>query len=154
MIKKIILLILLYLLNNCSTNKIIDHHGIHSLEKKQLKLKVSEANINDVKNILGPPSTENIFNDNNWIYIERKSTVSDLKSLGKKKLIVNNVLVLEFDNRGLLRKKNFYDINSINDLKISNYETQTINLEKSTLSSILTSLKRKINDPLGNKSAK
>ena len=54
----------------------------------------------------------------------------------------------------MLRKKNFYDINSINDLKISNYETQTINLEKSTLSSILTSLKRKINDPLGNKSAK
>ncbi|MDA9150766.1 outer membrane protein assembly factor BamE [Candidatus Pelagibacter sp.] len=117
-------------------------------------LKISESNTNDVKKILGPPSTENVFEDDLWIYIERKTTVSDIKTLGKKKLLANNVLVLEFNNRGILIKKDFYDKNSMNKIEITESETIAISKKQSFISSTLQSLKRKINDPLGTKTAR
>ena len=42
------------------------------LEKKQTKLKIKKSNTNDTKNILGYPSTKNTFDNDIWIYIERK----------------------------------------------------------------------------------
>jgi outer membrane protein assembly factor BamE (lipoprotein component of BamABCDE complex) len=154
MIKKIFLIIILYFLNNCSIDKVVKHHGVHFLDQKQKMLKISESNTNDVKKILGPPSTENVFEDDLWIYIERKTTVSDIKTLGKKKLLANNVLVLEFNNRGILIKKDFYDKNSMNKIEITESETIGISKKQSFISSALQSLKRKINDPLGTKTAR
>ena len=154
MIRILILLIIITILNNCTTDKVIKHHGIHYLEKKQTKLKISETNKNDAVKILGPPSTKNTFENDIWIYIERKTTVSEFKSLGKKKLIVNNVLILEFDNRGLLVKKEFYDQNQMNDLKISKKNTGVVTKDKNFINSVLRNLKQKINDPLGKRKVK
>ena len=142
------------LLNNCSINKVIKHHGVHYLDKKQIKLKISETNKNDAQQILGPPSTKNMFENDIWIYIERKTTVSEFTSLGRKKLLVNNVLVLEFDQRGLLVKKDFYDKKKMNEHQIITNETEVLNKKDSFISSVLTSLKHKINDPLGKRTAK
>ena len=152
--KYIILFFLILLLYNCSINKVVKHHGIHFLEKKQVKLELTKSNVNDVRNLLGPPSTQNIFDKDIWIYIERKTTVSDFKSFGRKKLLVNNVLILEFNNKGILIKKNFYDKNSIKKLKINENETYVLNKEENFLKSVLSSLKKKINDPLGKKTIK
>ena len=88
-----------------------------------------------------------------WIYIERKTTVSELKTLGRKKILVNNALVLEFDNRGLLVQKKFYDKENINKIKIAENETKVLNKKKSFVESIITSLRHKINDPLGQRKA-
>ena len=44
-----------------------------------------------------------------YIYIERKTSGSKLTKFGKKKLIKNDVLVIEVDNRGILLTKNFYN---------------------------------------------
>jgi outer membrane protein assembly factor BamE (lipoprotein component of BamABCDE complex) len=133
---------------------VVKHHGVHYLEKKQTKLKISETNKNDAMLLLGPPSTKNIFENDIWIYIERKTTVSDLKSFGKKKLMVNNVLVLEFDNRGLLVKKEFYDQNQMNKLKISENNTNVVSKDKNLINTVLRTLKQKINDPLGKRKIK
>ena len=154
MIKKFLFLIIIITLNNCSINKVVKHHGVHFLEKKQSKLILSKTNINDVSSILGPPSTKNIFENDIWIYIERKTTVSEIRSLGKKKLLVNNVLVLEFDNRGLLVKKSFYDKNQMNKLDISKDQTDVLNEKDTFIRTVITSLKYKINDPLGKRKAK
>lgn len=142
------------LLNNCSINKVVKHHGVHYLDKKQFKLKISQTNKNDAKSILGPPSTKNTFENDIWIYIERKTTVSQIRSLGRKKLLVNNVLVLEFDKRGLLVKKDFYDKKQMKKLKVSDSETAVLDKKGTFLRSVITSLKHKINDPLGKRSAK
>jgi outer membrane protein assembly factor BamE (lipoprotein component of BamABCDE complex) len=56
--------------------------------------------------LIGPPSTKSTFDNDVYIYIERK-TSSKLVKLGKKKLIKNDVLVLEIDNKGILLAKNF-----------------------------------------------
>ena len=132
----------------------VKHHGVHFLDKKQTKLKITETNKNDTRKILGPPSTESSFDNDIWIYIERKTTVSNIRSLGKKKLLVNNVLVLEFDQRGLLLKKDFYNKDQMNNIKIAQNETKVLNKKNSFIRSILVSLRQKINDPLGQKSAK
>ena len=135
-------------------NKVVKHHGIHSLEKKQKKIQVFSNNLNDVRLLLGPPSTKNSFDTDIWIYIERKTTVSKLSSIGKKKLLVNNVLLLEFDNRGMLVKKSFFNKDQMNKLKISKNETKVLNKKDTFIKTVLTSLKHKINDPLGKRRIK
>ena len=83
----------------------IDHHGVPYLKKQQTLLKINEANKNDIIKILGAPSTKSKFDNDVWIYIERKQTQSQLKNLGKMKIFKNDVLVLEIDNYGILKKK-------------------------------------------------
>ncbi len=154
MINKFLIIFIFFLNTSCSLNKVVKHHGVHFLEKKQEKLKISSTNKNDARKILGPPSTQSSFENEVWIYIERKTTVSELKTFGKKKILANNVLVLEFDNRGLLTKKNFYDKDQMKKLKIAKETTEVLDKKNSFIRSVLTSLKHKINDPLGKRQAK
>ena len=132
----------------------VKHHGVHYLEKKQEKLKLFENNTNDVKKILGNPSTKNSFDNDIWIYIEKKTTVSKFRSFGKRKLLINNVLVLEFDTRGLLVKKDFYNNDDMNKIKISKDETDVLNKKNTFIKTLLSNLRQKINDPLGKRKAK
>ena len=130
------------------------HHGVHFLEKKQKNIEVFTNNLNDVRSLLGPPSTKNSFDNDIWIYIERKTTVSQIRSLGKRKLLINNVLVLEFDNRGLLVKKEFFNKDQMNKIKISKNQTEVLSKKDTFIRSVITSLKHKINDPLGKRTVK
>ena len=86
----------------------VKHHGVPFLEKKQLELKINESNKNDIRKILGNPSTTSKFDNDVWIYIERKQTQSKIKNLGRMKIFKNDVLVLEIDNYGILKKKTFF----------------------------------------------
>ena len=124
------------------------------MEKKQAKLQINLSNKNDSRNLLGPPSTTSTFDNDMWIYIERKTTSSQLRTLGKTKLMLNNVLFLEFDDRGLLVKKEFYNKDSMNELKISEGETSVIDRKNTFMQSVISTLKRKINDPLGQRTTK
>ncbi len=144
----------MFYITGCSLDKVVKHHGVHFLENKQKKITITNVNKNDVKKILGPPSTIGTFDNDIWVYIERKTTVSDIRSFGKKKLLLNNVLLLEFDNRGLLVKKEFYDKNQMKKIKFSKNQTDVLNKKDTFMRTILTSLKYKINDPLGKRKAK
>ena len=124
------------------------------MEKKQKKIEIFSNNSNDVRSLLGPPSTKNSFDNDIWIYIERKSTVSQIRALGKRKLLINNVLILEFDNRGLLVKKEFFNKDQMNKIKISTNETEVLSKKDTFIRSVITSLKHKINDPLGKRTIK
>ena len=152
---RILFFILIFIFNySCSLNKVVKHHGVHYLEKKQKKLVILEDNLNDVRQFLGPPSTKDYFDNDIWVYIERKTTVSNLASLGKRRILKNNVLVLEFDSRGTLVKKHFYDKDQMNKIKISENKTSVLNKKDTFIKSILVGLRQKINDPLGKRTAK
>ena len=152
---KILFFILIFIFNySCSLNKVVKHHGVHYLEKKQKKLVILEDNLNDVRQFLGPPSTKDYFDNDIWVYIERKTTVSNLASLGKRRILKNNVLVLEFDSRGTLVKKHFYDKDQMNKIKISENKTSVLNKKDTFIRSLLVGLRQKINDPLGKRTAK
>ena len=153
MANKLLIIIIILLFSSCSLNKVVRHHGVHFLEKKQKKIEVFNNNSNDVAIILGPPSTKNSFDTDIWIYIERKTTVSQIRTLGRKKLLVNNVLILEFDKRGLLVKKEFLNKDQMNKLEISKDKTKVLNKKDTFIQTVLSSLRRKINDPLGKRKA-
>ena len=147
--KKIYFIIIFLFISNCSFNKAIKHHGVNLLEKKQEKLFIKKSNINDIVKILGPALTKSTFDNDVWIYIERKTTTTGLHKLAKKKILINNVLVLEINDYGLLIKKDFYNLNNMNDLKFSESETDIQYSKRSFVYDFLSSMKQKMNDPLG-----
>ncbi len=127
----------------------VNHHGVPYLEKKQASLVINKSNINDIREILGNPSTTSKFDNDILIYIERKQTQSELKNLGRMKIYENNVLVLEIDNYGLLKKKDFYNKNDMNDLKLTKNITGKAFRKNSFIYDFMSSLRQKVNDPLG-----
>jgi len=148
--KKIfIILTVLITFSHCSFNKVIKKHGVRNLENKQKQLSVNISNSNDIKQLLGPPSTTSTFDNNLWIYIERELTNEKLIKLGKEKLLRNNVLVIELDGRGILVSKKFYDINEMQEIDFSKIFTENKFSKKSFVYDFLSSMRQKINDPLG-----
>ena len=148
---KIILIILAIFLTSCKLNKVVNHHGIHNLEAKSQELLINQTNINQIKSLLGPPSSTSYFDEDILIYLERKTSNSKLLKLGKKKLIANNILLLEIDNRGMLINKEFLDQDDLNKLKFTNKTTKTIADQESFVSRALSGVITKIDDPLGKK---
>ena len=140
--------------SNCSMNKVVLHHGVHNLEKKQTKLLINQSNRNDILELIGPPSTKSSFDNDVFIYIERKTSSSKLSKLGKKKLLVNNVLVLEIDNNGILVDKRFLNKNDMQKVNFDKDETAVVYSKTSFIYNFLYSLRQKIDDPLGKKRIK
>ena len=143
------IIIFFILITNCGFKKRVDHHGVHLLKKKSDLIIVAETNKNDIIKLLGPPSVKSTFNNDLYFYIERKTTTGKLIKLGKKKYLENNVLVLEIDNRGILLKKEFYDLNKMKKIKIVSNETSVDYKKQSFIYEFLSSMRQKINDPLG-----
>ena len=137
------------LVSNCTLNKVNKHHGIRYLEGKQAKLILNKSNRNDIISVLGPPSTKSTFNNDLWIYIERTTSKKSLIKLGQTKIITNNVLILEINTYGLLVKKDFIDITQMNDLDFLPKQTDDMVTKKSFLYNFLSSMRQKMNDPLG-----
>ena len=149
--KKIFLLILLIIISNCSFKDIKKSHGINNLNKKSSKLIINSTNSNEILEILGPPSTKSELDPNTWIYIERRVTNSSVLSIGKEKVSSNNLLVLKINGRGILYEMELYDLEKMNEIKISKLETENTFKNSDFLSNILTSVRQKINDPIRNR---
>ncbi len=119
------------------------------MEKKQKSLVVNESNKNDIKEILGNPSTKSKFDNDVWIYIERKQTQSSLRKFGKMVIFKNDVLVLELDNYGILKKKEFYNQKDMKNLKVVEATTKSGYKKNTFIYDFMSSMRQKINDPLG-----
>ena len=139
---------------NCTFKPVVKHHGVPFLEKKQTSLLINETNKNDIVKILGNPSTTSKFDNDVWIYIERKQTQSKLRNLGKMKIYKNDVLVLQLDNYGVLKKKEFYDLNDMQDIKVSENVTSSVFSRNKFIYDFLSSMRQKVNDPLGQRAKK
>ena len=148
--KKILYIIFLSLIvSNCNIKPVLKHHGVPNLEKKQTSLIINKTNKNDIQKILGYPSTKSKFDNDLWIYIERTQTQSKLRKLGKMKISKNDILVLEIDNYGILKKKEFYNIEDMEDIKVSDATTEAGFKRNSFIYEFMSSMRQKINDPLG-----
>tara|TARA_B100000989_G_scaffold144025_1_gene107311 strand:+ start:69 stop:524 length:456 start_codon:yes stop_codon:yes gene_type:complete len=135
---------------NCSINKVSNIHGFRSLDTKSEKILLSKTNKNDVREILGPPSSISNFDDI-WFYIERKKTNQQILKLGKKKISKNNVLLLKFDSMGLVVSKEVIDIDDMNEIKIAGKKTSKKFKQDNTIYNIFSTLREKINAPTRNK---
>ena len=152
---KILYIILIsFIVSNCSFKPVVKHHGVPFLEKKQLELTINKTNKNDIRKILGNPSTTSKFDNDVWIYIERKQTQSNLKNLGRMKIFKNDVLVLEIDSNGILKKKEFYNKEDMENIKIVEATTEAGFKRNSFIYDFMSSMRQKINDPLGQRAKK
>ena len=129
----------------------VKHHGVHFLDKKLQKLEIKTTNKNDIIKLLGEPSTKSNFDNDVWIYIERKISTGSIFKLGKEKLITNNVLVLEIDDLGLLANIKFYDKNTMNDIEFVSTSTDSAYKKRSFVYDFLSSMRQKINEPMKKK---
>ena len=143
-----------FIVSNCSLKPVVKHHGVPFLEKKQLELTVNKSNKNDIRKMLGNPSTTSKFDNDIWIYIERKQTQSKLKNLGRMKIFKNDVLVLEIDDYGILKKKDFYNKEDMENIKIVEATTEAGFKRNSFIYDFMSSMRQKINDPLGQRAKK
>ena len=154
MYKILYIIILLFIASSCSFKPVVKHHGVPFLNEKQSKLIVNKSNKNDIRKILGNPSTKSKFDDDVWIYIERKQTQSKIKNLGKMKIFKNDVLVLDIDKYGILKKKEFYNKDDMEKIKIVEATTEAGFKRNSFIYDFMSSMRQKINDPLGQRAKK
>ena len=143
--KKIIYLFLIIIfIPNCSINKVVKNHGTNFIDKKEKKLFINKSNKNDIIALLGPPSTKSMFDNDLWIYIERKNSKKSLITLGANKILTNNILVLEIDSKGLLAKKNLYQLDKMNNIDFSEDTTTMTYSKNSFVYDFLNSLRQKV----------
>ena len=137
---------------NCSSNKVSNNHGLISLQTKFEQIAINKTNKNDVISIIGPPSSISKFDENKWFYIQRIKTNQSLFKLGIKKIKKNDILIVKFNNRGIIEDKKILSINDMNDLKFSNDITEKEFEQNDVLFKVFSSLREKANAPTRNKS--
>ena len=84
----------------------------------------------------------------------RQIVLKNVGTIGQKKILISNVLILEIDSRGLLVKKDFFDIDDMQKIDFSDQETELIYSKRSFVYDFLSSLRQKANDPLGKRKRK
>ena len=82
------------------------------------------------------------------IYRKKKNQNHFIKAW-EKKILTNNVLLLEIDSKGLLSKKEFLDINDMKEVEFIDDVTDISYSKKSFVYDFLSSMRQKVNDPLG-----
>ena len=128
----------------CQQKEVIKTHGVAYLKKREKLIIVNESNKNDTVFILGQPSTKGMVDDNLWIYIERTRTKGKLLKFGRNYLKKNNVLVLDFDKYGILKKKEFYDKSKMNKLSFAKDVTENELRKENFIYSFLSSVRQKM----------
>ena len=128
----------------CQQKEVIKTHGVAYLKNREKLIIVNESNKNDTVFILGQPSTKGMVDDNLWIYIERTRTKGKLLKFGRNYLKKNNVLVLEFDKYGILKKKEFYNKKQMNEIKFAKSQTENELRKENFIYSFLSSVRQKM----------
>ena len=154
MYKTLYIIFFSLIVTNCSFKPVVKHHGVPFLEKKQSLLIINKTNKNDIRKLLGNPSTTSKFDNDIWIYIERKQTQSKLRNLGRMKIFKNNVLVLEINSYGILKKKEFYNKEDMENIKVVKATTEVGFKRNSFIYDFMSSMRQKMNDPLGQRAKK
>ena len=78
--------------------------------------------------------------ENLWAYIE---VVEKRNIYGKKEILKNNVLLLEFDNRGILVNKEFIDQKNFNQIKLDTEITQGLAIDERFSKKFFSSVRKR-----------
>lgn len=141
--KKILIypLVLFLFTYSCNLPQALTNHGIPNLEQKRELFVVNYSNKNDVIKEIGETIIKEYINENIWVYSEIQ-----LKNnfFGKKELIKNNFLILEFDSRGILIEKKFLNKNDVKKIHLDKDMVETFAMEDSLTKRFLTSMRKRI----------
>ena len=136
--------LILITLTNCQLHESSNTHGIVFLDNRSNKLIINETNKNDVINLIGQPHSKSINNEDQWIYIERVLIKGDYHKLGRNVLKTNNVLILDFNKYGILKKKQLLKKDDIEKLTFAKNTTANKLTQLSFVEKLLSSLRQKM----------
>ena len=77
----------------------------------------------------------------------KKQTNQSLFKLGTQKIKKNNILIVELNEKGLIKNKKLLDLNDMNDVKYLKNTTQKEYENDSFLYDVFATLREKINSP-------
>ena len=138
--KKFNIFLLSFLLVSCTLNKIDKVHGVPNLENKIKLIKIDSNNKNDVQKILGPVTLID-KDQNRWTYFEVRETKT---KYGKKKIYVNDYIEIYFSKYGIVRKMDFYNLDSMKNIKFTKDKTKTYAIQETLSKSLLTSTRKRM----------
>ena len=124
---------------SCSYKPVTKTNGILNLDKRTELMTVGSTNKNDVIQLIGQTILKEQPNENIWAYVE---TVEQ-KKFGKKKIIKNTLLILEFDSRGILKNKKILNKNDFNKIKFDEASTESSGLNNSFSKRIFSSIRKR-----------
>ena len=133
-------LVLILFTYSCTLTPSLISHGIPNLDQKKDILIVNYSNKNDVTKELGETILKEYINENIWVYSE---TQSRKNLLGKKEIIKNNFLILEFNSKGILITKRFLNKNDIKKIELDKSIVETYSMEDSLTRRFLTSMRKR-----------
>jgi len=139
--KKTLLIILIFLTFSCKLTPVNKISGIQNIEEKIKKIDIGKSNKNDIIKILGYSIVSEPNNENIWYYMEMQETRN---FFGKKKITKELVLVLEFDNRSILYKKEIYDSNNKNQIFFDEDKTVSRTIDKNFVKDFLSSTRKRL----------
>ena len=70
------------------------------------------------------------------------------------KIFENNVLILDIDSYGILKKKEFFNKDDMENIKLVKSTTTSGFTRNSFIYNFMSSMRQKINDPLGKRAKK
>ena len=140
----ILYLLVFIILIGCKLQEPLKTHGIIFLENRSKKLVLNQSNKNDVINIMGRPHIKEDEINESWIYLERIISKGKYHKLGRHMLKENNILVLNFDKYGVLKRKKFLNKEDIKKLEFSQKITENELTQKSFVQKFLQSIKQKM----------
>lgn len=115
-------------------------HGISNLKNKIKLIKINKTNKNDVRKLLGPVHIEN-KEDSRWAYFEVRETKT---KYGKKIIYVNDYAEIFFDNKGVSKKIEFYDLKSMQRIEFSKNKTKSLAIKDTFSKNLLTSTRKRM----------
>ena len=140
--KYIKLSIFCLILTNCSSLKQPNEiHGVKNIISKSQILKKNVSNKNDVLKLIGYQPLIDPFDKNLWSYFE---IVIEKNKLGKKKFKKNNILIIKFNNKGIINKVETYNLSNIKNIVFSENKTKSLALDDSVITKILNSSRKRL----------
>tara|TARA_B100000575_G_C22626020_1_gene387810 strand:- start:19 stop:402 length:384 start_codon:yes stop_codon:yes gene_type:complete len=115
-------------------------HGVSNLKNKILLIKANKTNKNDIIRILGPIPVVN-KNDNRWAYFEVRESRT---KYGKKNIYVNDYVEIYFDKYGIVKEFQFFNLNSMNDIKFAKEKTKSLGVEDTFSKNLLSSTRKRM----------
>tara|TARA_B100000886_G_scaffold142455_1_gene96708 strand:- start:32800 stop:33198 length:399 start_codon:yes stop_codon:yes gene_type:complete len=116
-------------------------HGIKNIIFKSQILKKDVSNKNDVLKLIGYQPLIDPFDKNLWSYFE---IVIEKNKLGKKEFKKNNILIIKFNNKGIINKLETYNLSNMQNIEFSESKTKSLALDESIITKILNSSRKRL----------
>jgi len=115
-------------------------HGISNLKNKIKLIKINETNKNDILKIMGPAPIKT-KEDKRWTYFEVRETKT---KYGKRDIYLNDYVEIFFNNYGIAKKIDFYDLEKMKNIKFTEEKTKALGVKDTFSRNLLNSTRKRM----------